>query len=315
MPDLTAADEAALAGALPTVPLLSNYKRSELDITRLGGLTNLVYRVVPPSGEPVCLRVPGSGTESYIDRTAERTNATAAAKAGVGPAIHHFGEDGVMVMPLIEGNTMSPESFATTEGAPARAGAALKRLHSSGEVFASKFELFEQIDKYLKELGSDAKLPDGYTETLHTAEGVRAALAAGPLPSAPCHCDPLCENFIDQGEGGRMWVVDFEYGGMNDPLWDVGDLSVEGRLSPQKEAELLEAYFGRDTPPSAAERGRVVVYKAMCDLLWTLWGLLQHKNGNTAEDFWAYSVERFTRCKELMATPEFAKHVAAVKAR
>ena len=68
---------------------------------------------------------------------------------------------------------------------------------------------------------------------------------------------------------------------------------VEAALDDEREAELLLSYFGAS--PSPAERGRVVLYKAMCDLLWTLWGLLQHKNGNPAEDFWAYSLERFAR--------------------
>jgi len=76
--------------------------------------------------------------------------------------------------------------------------------------------------------------------------------------------------------------------------------------------EMLRAYFGRD--PDAAEIGRMVIYKAMCDLLWTLWGLIQHGDGNEAEDFWAYSTGRFDRCKALMQSPEFAGHLAAVGA-
>jgi len=97
---------------------------------------------------------------------------------------------------------------------------------------------------------------------------------------------------------------------MNDPLWDLGDLAVEGEFSPALEEELLAAYFPQG--PSAAERGRFVIYKAMCDLLWTLWGLVQHANKNPADDFWAYALNRFERCKRLMASKEFDHHVAAV---
>jgi thiamine kinase-like enzyme len=75
---------------------------------------------------------------------------------------------------------------------------------------------------------------------------------------------------------------------------------------------MIRAYFGGE--PTPGERGRIVIYKAMCDLLWTLWGLIQHANGNPAEDFWKYSTGRFDRCKALMATPDFARHVAAVDA-
>ncbi len=108
-----------------------------------------------------------------------------------------------------------------------------------------------------------------------------------------------------------MWIVDWEYSGMNDPLWDLGDLAVEGQFNTAQEEEMIAAYF--DGAPTPAERGRFVIYKAMCDLLWTLWGLIQHANKNPVDDFWAYSINRFERCKKLMATKDFGKHVAAVK--
>ena len=63
-------------------------------------------------------------------------------------------------------------------------------------------------------------------EVVKEAESVWVALNAHPLPLVACHCDPLCENFLDTGE--RMWLVDWEYSGMNDPMWDLGDLCVEG---------------------------------------------------------------------------------------
>ena len=158
--------------------------------------------------------------------------------------------------------------------------------------------------------GKPVSLPDGYHQVVADAEGIRTALAAHPLPIVPCHCDPLSENFIDTDE--RMWMVDWEYSGMNDPMWDLGDLSVEAAMGEAEEAELIAGYFGRAPRPD--ERGRIVIYKAMCDLLWTLWGLIQHANGNPADDFEAYAHKRFARCKSLMATPDFAAHVAAVAA-
>lgn len=108
-----------------------------------------------------------------------------------------------------------------------------------------------------------------------------------------------------------MWIVDWEYSGMNDPLWDVGDLSVEAGMTADQDAEMMLAYFGRE--PTAAENGRMIIYKAMCDLLWTLWGLIQHADNNPAEDFWAYSTGRFDRCKLLMSGSDFQKHLAAVR--
>lgn len=300
-----ATEDETLARAVAAVPELAAEAGPP---ERLGGLTNRVYRV-----GRYCLRLPGKGTEEYIDRANEAVAAAAAARAGVSPGVIHADPaTGVMVTRFIEGAvTMSPEGFRERPGTPARAGAAFRRLHGSGAVFPFRFELFAMIDDYLGILATrDVTLPEGYHDVVAEAGAVRAALAAHPLPLAPCHCDPLCENFLDTGEA--MWIVDWEYSGMNDPMWDLGDLSVEARFDEAQEEEMMRAYFGG--PPSARDRGRMVIYKAMCDLLWTLWGLIQLANGNPADDFRAYADGRFARCKALMSTPEFARHLAAVAA-
>jgi thiamine kinase-like enzyme len=205
---------------------------------------------------------------------------------------------------------MSPQHFKSRKGAPARAALAFRRLHRSDAVFPFRFELFSMIDGYLKVLAEkEVDFPAGYHDVLKEAETVRAALAANPLPIIACHCDPLAENFLDTGE--RVYVIDWEYAGNNDPMWDLGDVSVEAAFGPEQDEALLEAYFGGKPP--AGDRGRMVLYKAMCDLLWTLWGIIQHVNQNPADDFWAYAVNRFERCKTLMGSAEFGKHLQAVR--
>lgn len=275
---------------------------------RLGGLTNRVYRI----GGSV-LRLPGLGTEAYIDRHNEAEAARAAAEAGVSPPVLYAEpETGIMVTRFLPGTTtMTPQAFKDRAGAPARAGDVFARLHRSGAQFPARFELFAMIDDYLGLLAkTDVALPEGYTEVLAEAEAVRQALSAVPLPLAPCHCDPLCENFLDTG--AQMWVVDWEYSGMNDPMWDLGDLSVEAEFNEDQDWEMLRAYFKGD--PASRDHGRMVIYKVMCDLLWTLWGLIQVANGNPADDFQAYAEARFARCKALMGSPDFPRHLAAVGA-
>ncbi len=282
------------------------------DIRRLGGLTNLVYRVAS-EGRAVIVRIPGKGTEEYIDRAVEIHNAKVAAEAGIAPAVLWADpSSGVMISHCVDGIvTMTPALFASRPGASQRAGKALRALHEAPRPFEFRFELFSMIDDYLKVLSAkDTTLPEGYREVVAAAAPIKQLLQEKPGDLVPSHCDPLCENFLDDGE--RMWIVDFEYSGMNDALWDLGDLSVEAALTPAQDQEMLSAYFG--AAPTAAQVGRMVVYKAMCDLLWTLWGLIQHADGNPAEDFWAYSVKRFDRCKALMFDPSFDGHLAAIRA-
>ncbi len=304
-------DEVVIA-ALKHAPGFQDVDACDCKITRLGGLTNLVH-LVEIADRQVIVRIPGEGTEEYIDRAVEKHNADAAYRAGVSAQVLWADADtGVMISEAVQNiETMSAGAFKSRAGSSARAGAALAKLHGSGEVFKFRFELFTMIDDYLEILAAkDAKLPEGYHAIVKAAEPVKAALAAHPAVLAPCHCDPLCENFLDDGE--KMWIIDWEYSGMNDPLWDLGDLSVEADMDVLQEMELMRAYFG--AAPTPAQHGRVVIYKAMCDLLWTLWGLIQHADDNPAEDFWAYATGRFERCKALMNDHSFAVHIAAVKA-
>jgi thiamine kinase-like enzyme len=256
--------------ALVSVPGFETLDAGGYAVTRLGGLTNLVFRIGVDHGAYV-LRLPGKGTEEYIDREVELHNAIVAADAGVSAElIFARAETGLMLTRCIE---------------------------------------FSMIDEYLAILkAKNSELPPGYVDVVAAAQPARQALAAHPARLAPCHCDPLCENFLDDGQ--RMWIVDWEYSGMNDPLWDLGDLSVEAGLTPAQDMEMMRAYFGGE--PTEAQMGRMTVYKAMCDLLWTLWGLIQHAESNPAEDFWTYAIGRFERCKALMDAPGFEDHVAAV---
>jgi len=296
---------------LSNAPGFETIKAEDCKITRLGGMTNLVH-LVETKNANIIVRIPGEGTEDYINRATELTNATAAWRAGISAEIIWADvKTGVMISRAIDGiETMTPDLFRIRPGSATRAGEALAKLHRSGETFDFRFELFAMIEDYLKILSTkDVKLPDGYHDIVKAANPIKEVLEASPMPLTPCHCDPLCENFLDDGK--RMWIVDWEYSGMNDPLWDIGDLSVEAGMNDTQESELLNAYFGAE--PTAAQKGRVIIYKAMCDLLWTLWGLIQLSDGNSADDFWVYAKERFERCNALMQKKDFDEHVAAVK--
>lgn len=296
--------EAEARALMAEIPVLAEYQGP---LQRLGGLTNATFH----AGDYV-LRLPGKGTEEYIDRKNELRSFAEAARVGVAPELVHFDpETAVMVTRLVQGAvTLTPEKFRTIPGAAHRAGEAFRKLHRSDAVFPARFELFAMIDEYLAVLkDKPVALPEGYHDVVAEAAGaVRAALARHEVAPVACHCDPLCENLLDTGE--RIWIVDWEYSGMNDPMWDLGDLSVEGGFSPEQDAELLSGYFGGPAP--AQDEARMVIYKAMCDLLWTLWGLIQVANENPLDDFSAYAEGRFARCRSLMAAPEFAKAMAVL---
>jgi thiamine kinase-like enzyme len=303
------AEREEIARVLAGIPGLA--AGEDLAIERIGGLTNRNYKVTL-GAERYVLRLAGAGTSDYIDRAAEAHNARLAAAAGVNAQVLHFEvESGTMLARYIDDSlTMSEAAFKDLARVE-RAAHAFRRMHRFAQPFAGRFDVFAQIDEYLALLRrNNAKIPDGYEALQKEADAARRVLGERPAALAPCHNDPLAENFLDAPD--RMYLVDWEYAGMNDPMWDLGDLSVEAGFDPEQDEALLRDYF--EGAPPEDQRGRMVLAKGLCDLVWTLWGLLQVMNDNPAEDFWGYSINRFERCKRLLASDAFAAAIAAVRA-
>ncbi len=280
--------------------------------TRLAGLTNINYRVTTPE-EDVVIRIPGRGTSDYIDRHAEEVAALRTAEAGVNVPVRFFDiSDGLMVTKFIDGSTtMSPERFGDLD-AVRRAADVMRRLHQIPKPFATDFKVAPVIADYKALLVSkSAPLPDGWASVEQQADRALSLLSQHPVRLVPSHCDPLCENFLDLGD--RMYLIDYEYSGNFDPMWDLGDFSVEAGLDEEHDDALMRAYFEGSAPPEQV--ARMVIYKALCDVLWSLWGIVQHMNDNPVEDFWAYAVGRFERCCALMDTPAYAAAVAELEHR
>ena len=123
---------------IDTLALFAQSDRRALGVTRFGGTTNLVFRI-DAGAEHYVLRVPGKGTEEYINRAHEAQAARETARVRVSPEVLHFdAATGVMVTRLVDNAvTMTPATFRTVGDAPARAGAVLRRLHRSDAQFVS----------------------------------------------------------------------------------------------------------------------------------------------------------------------------------
>lgn len=298
----------AIRVALARVPLLKDVRLEDVGIERLSGaLTNVSYKVTTDA-EAYVLRLAGKGTSEYVDRTAEGHNAQVAATAGVNAEVLYFdATEGTMLTRFVEGIGMDGEGFSRDSEAPARAALALKRIHGAGRIFKSRFDAFAMIDGYVDLLHRlQMPLPEDFFEVGREAEAVRRALEASPMPLMPCHNDPWPGNLLDTGRD--IYVIDWEYSGMNDPLWDLGDLSVEAGFGPEQDRAMMEAYYGGPAP--AALYSRLALYKTMSDLHWSLWAMVQHANYNPADDFQTYAATRLKRCKAQMGSADFGLHLA-----
>ena len=296
---------------LARVPLFKHTRLETVELEPLGSLTNTSYKVTTDDGA-YALRLPGEDTSDYINRVAEEHNARITAATGVNAEILYFDvEDGTMLSRFVEGVAMDEERFKGDPEAPTRAALTLRQVHGLGRIFKSRFDVFSMISDYLNILCKlQTPLSEYYYEVEREAEAVRRALEASPVPLVPCHNDPWPRNFVNAGK--RFYLIDWEFSGMNDPMWDLGDLSVEAGFGPEQDRTMLEAYCGGSAPP--ALYSRLTLYKAMSDLSWALWGFIQYANDNPADDFWAYALGRFERCKTQMDDADFGKHLDDVRA-
>jgi thiamine kinase-like enzyme len=307
---MSAADQDRARRALASLSLFTEREVEGAAITRLFGLTNAVFRV-NIAGESLCLRIPGAGTAAIIDRKREETNARAAALAGVAPEVVHFAPDGVMLTRFIEGGPLSPQRFRIDQSAIGRVAGSLRTLHDHAHGFAGLFDVFERIAFYRGLLGRKgiALAPD-QNRLVDDVEPIRLALAASAPSLKPCHCDPTGRNLID--DGARVWLIDWEYSGMNDPVWDLAYLSIEASFDESQDRALLAAYHERAASPH--EAARVEAFKALCQVLSALWALVQHAGGNHAADFHNYAEVTFAEAAQRLGSADFRRQLADLRA-
>jgi thiamine kinase-like enzyme len=279
------------------------------------GLTNQNFRV-EVDGAPHFVRLPGPSTELLaVDRANELHNTRAAAAAGVGPRVlDHDPASGALVLEWIDGRTMSNAAFAEP-GAPARIADALRRLHRATR-FLADFDMFDLTEFYLRVVDDRSiRIPAGYREHVAAIPRIKAALAARPLPTVPCHNDLLAENYLDDGD--RLWIVDYEYSGNNDPTFELGNTAQELGFDAGRQEELCAAYVGADR---FAREGRALLARMrlqmiMSDVGWTLWAAIQATISPIDYDFWAWAEERWGRATETLGGPDFERWLAESAAR
>src|SRR5262249_33891205 len=165
----------------------------------------------------------------------------------------------------------------------------LKRLHDSGIAFAGRMELFPKLDEYMA-LAAQKGWPGrlDLTPVRRRTEAARIALERSTAPFVPSHVDPVPHNFL-RDRDDALYLLDWEYAAMADPMWDLAAVSIEAELDEALERILLEAYFAEAADQQA---GRFALYKASLNLLAAAWAVVQIVDGNPSADFAAFARQR-----------------------
>lgn len=301
-----AAPSPTVLARLSAVPLFAG---REFRAVRLpGGLTNDNYRVTVDGRSYVARLSDPSGELLAIDRAAEYANSTAAAAGGAAPAVAGYApEVGVLVVEWVEGRTLDPADLRDVV-VLRQVADACRRLHA-GPRFVNDFDMFDIQRRYLdvvRERGF--RLPERYLDFLPVVETLRAALAVHPEPTVPCNNDLLAANLIDDGD--RIWLIDYEYSGNNDPCFELGNIWSESDLSTEHLEELVAAYFGR---PSARRVARCRLLGLMSKYGWTLWAAIQDGASALDYDFWSWGTEKYDRAVAEFDGPDLPRLIEEVQ--
>jgi thiamine kinase-like enzyme len=295
-----------LTRALRRLPELA---AGELRLTALsGGITNRNYLVTGAlDGSKFVLRLAGNDTHLLgISREVEHAATVTAAGIGVGPeVIAYLRPEGYLVTKFIEGRSV-PEPEMRQPERLRQVGATLRRIHD-GPAIPGLFVPFRIVEAYRALAISRAvPIPPEYHLAQAIARRIELACLLAPLELKACHNDLLNANFID--DGTRLRIVDWEYAGMGDAYFDLGNFSINHELDADQDAILLKAYLGEaSVEPNPALAARVTLMRVLSDFREAMWGVLQQGCSTLDVDFVAYAAEHFDRLLSLAAGPAFER--------
>jgi thiamine kinase-like enzyme len=272
-----------------------------------GGITNRNFRVTLGGAEYV-VRLPGKDTELLgIDRSAELLANQAAAALGIAPAVAAI-VDGCLVTSFVACRALEQSELDDAVEEIARA---LRAFHDSGVQLPALFWVPELLDDYAAIAEArGARLPEGYDAARDAARRIAAAL---PLSEQrPCHNDLLAGNLIRANDDGRTLLVDWEYAGMGDARFDLGNLSVNNGFEEATDERLLRAYHGAQ--PSDARRAALKLMRVLSDAREGAWGVVQGAISALDFDFAGYASEHFERLRTTVAEPDFEEWLASASA-
>jgi thiamine kinase-like enzyme len=266
-----------------------------------GGITNRNYRA-RFGGRDYLLRIPGKDTDQLgIDRRAERSANECAAALGVAPPVAVMLEEPpCLVTGFVKGEQMTPADLRkpAVVGEVARS---LRSIHESGASVPTTFDSFRLVEEYEETAEENGvEVPDAYAKAARCAARIEQALEGAEHESVLCHNDLLAGNFL---QGGRIWIVDWEYSGMGDRYFDLANFAVNNELGAKAEREFLTAYW--DEEPSAGRLAALRLMKFMSDFREAMWGVVQQGISDLEFDFAGYAAKHFDRLTATGAQPEF----------
>ena len=254
-------------------------------VEQLGGMTNSNY-LVETTNNKYIVKFFSKGTDKLINRIAEKNNLANLADLELDVKNHIFDiESGIKVNEYIENATTFDAHYLKSKKEDV--ANILKKVHSSGKVLDGEFKIFDEIRKYEDLIEGNINYPY-YAKIREKIFSLQKHLEEIGVDKKSCHIDLVPENFIED-ENGRVYLIDWEYSSMNDPMWDLAALFLESDFRKAEEGEFFKYYFSENTPVSVA---KIMIYKILQDFVWSLWTIYKEEQG---ADFGSYGKDRYLR--------------------
>ncbi|HEW2525097.1 TPA: choline kinase LicA [Streptococcus pneumoniae] len=263
-----------------------------LSVEQLGGMTNQNY-LAKTTNKQYIVKFFGKGTEKLINRQDEKYNLELLKDLGLDVKNYLFDiEAGIKVNEYIgSAITLDSTSIKTKFD---KIAPILQTIHTSAKELRGEFAPFEEIKKY--ESLIEEQIPYANYESVRNAVfSLEKRLADLGVDRKSCHIDLVPENFIESPQG-RLYLIDWEYSSMNDPMWDLAALFLESEFTSQEEETFLSHYESDQTPVS---HEKIAIYKILQDTIWSLWTVYKEEQG---ADFGDYGVNRYQRAVKGLAS-------------
>ena len=256
-----------------------------LNVEQLGGMTNQNYLAITTNKQYI-VKFFGKGTEKLINRQDEKYNLELLKDLDLDVKNYLFDiEAGIKVNEYIESAITLDSTTIKTKFD--KIAPILQTIHASGKELRGEFAPFEEIKKY--ESLIEEKIPyANYEAVRKEVFSLEKRLVDLGVDRKSCHIDLVPENFIESPQG-HLYLIDWEYSSMNDPMWDLAALFLESEFTSQEEEAFLSHYESDQTPVS---REKITIYKILQDAIWSLWTVYKEEQG---ADFGDYGVSRYQR--------------------
>jgi len=270
-----------------------NIWKNDLTINPLeGGITNLNF-LVNHGDQKLVVRLGQDIPEHLVFRSNEINVSKAAYEIGVSPKLIHS-ELGVLVLEFIESETLDPKGVQKNLK---RIMPVIKKIHNEIPNFLSgqpaMFWVFHVIKYYANFLRSNQSSHlDKIDDLLNKASKLEKL--SSPREIVFGHNDFLAANFLD--DGSKIWVVDWEYGGFNDPLFDIGGLASNNDFNQDLEQEALEMYY--EKPLTNDVLSKYNSMKTASLLRETMWSMVSEITSKLDFDYGEYTQDNLNKFNE-----------------